>query len=77
MINILKEIKIILRTHGKGIKSFFSQDTVTSSVPTGLPENGDTITNLYYIANTFNNYLVSVVEITKKALNTHIKMFQI
>ena len=67
VINILKEIEIILRTHGKKFKYFISLKTVASSVPTVLsPENGDTITNPYDIANTFNNYFASVAEITKK-----------
>ena len=44
----------------KGIKSFISLKNVASSVP-------DTITNLYVIANTFNNYFASIAEITKKA----------
>ena len=57
--------------------SFFSRYGNIQRTNWTLPENGDTITNPYYIANTFNNYLASVVEITKKALNTHIKMFQI
>ena len=33
-------------------------------------DNGDTITNSYDIANTFNNYLASIAETTKK--NIHI-----
>ena len=51
----------------KKFKYFISLKTVASSVPTVLsPENGDTITNPYDIANTFNNYFASVAEITKK-----------
>ena len=38
--------------------------------------NGDAITNPYDIVNTFNNYLASIAETTKKALNIHIKIFQ-
>ena len=58
MINILKEIGIILRT---------SLKTVASSVPTVLSlDNGDTVTNPYDIANTFNNYFASTAETTKK-----------
>ena len=51
----------------KGIKSLISLKTKASSVPTVLSrENGDTITNPYDIANTFNNYFVSIAETTKK-----------
>ena len=40
----------------KGIKSLISLKTVASSVPTVLSlGNGDTITNPYDIANTFDN----------------------
>ena len=40
----------------KGIKSFISVKPVASSIPTVLSlDNGDTITNSYDIANTFNN----------------------
>ena len=68
MINILKEIGIILRTHGKESNLFISLKTVASSVPTVLSlGNGDTITNPYDIANTFNNYFASVAKTTKKA----------
>ena len=53
----------------KGIKSLFSQKTVAPSVPTVLSlDNGDTITNPYDIANTFNNYFASIVETTKKSI---------
>ena len=52
----------------KGIKSLISLKTKASSVPTVLSrENGDTITNPYDIANTFNNYFASIAETTKKA----------
>ena len=52
----------------KGIKSLFSLKTVASSITTVLSlDNGDTITNPYDIANTFNNYFVSIAETTKKA----------
>ena len=51
----------------KGIKSLISLKTVASNVPTVLSiDNGDTITNPYDIANTFNNYFASVAETTKK-----------
>ena len=53
----------------KGIKSFISLKTVASSVPTVLSlDNGDTITNPYDIANTFNNYFASIAETTKKSI---------
>ena len=38
----------------KGIRFLISLKTVVSSVPS--LDNGDTITNPYYIANPFNNY---------------------
>ena len=52
----------------KGIKSLISLKTVTSHVPIVLSlDNGDTITDPYDIANTFNNYFASIAETTKKA----------
>ena len=52
----------------KGIKSLISLKTVSSSVPIVLSlDNGDTITNPYDIANTFNNYFTFTAETTKKA----------
>ena len=51
----------------KEIKSLISLKTVASSIPTVLFfDNGDTITNPYDIANTFNNYFVSIAETTKR-----------
>ena len=51
----------------KVIKSLISLKTVASNVPTVLSlDNGDTITNPYDIANTFNNYFASVAKTTKK-----------
>ena len=53
----------------KGIKSLISLKTVASNVPTVLSlDNGDTITNPYDIANTFNNYFASIAETTKKSI---------
>ena len=50
------------------MKFLISLKTVPSSVPTILSfDNGDTITNSYDIANTFNNYFVSIAETTKKS----------
>ena len=52
----------------KGIKSLVSLKTVASCVPTILSlDNAVTITSLYDIANTFNNYFASIAETTKKA----------
>ena len=52
----------------KGIKSLIYLKIVAFSVPTVLYlDNGDTITNPYDIANTFNNYFASIAETTKKA----------
>ena len=46
--------------------SYFSTNC-TFSVPTVLSlDNGDTITNPYDIANTFNNYVASIAETKKK-----------
>ena len=51
----------------KGIKSPISLKAVESNVPTVLSlDNGDTVTNRYDIANTFNNYFASIAETTKK-----------
>ena len=62
----------------KGIKSLISLKTVASSVPAVLTlDNGDTITNPYDIADTFNNYFASIAKATKKTRNIHINIFQI
>ena len=54
----------------KGIKSLISLKTAASHVPTVLSlNNGDTILNHYDIANTFNNYFVSIAETTTKSIN--------
>ena len=51
------------------IKSLISLKNVASSIPTALSlDNGDTITNPYDIANTFNNYFASIAETTKKSI---------
>ena len=62
-----------IKNKWKGIKSLISPKTVASSVLTLLLSldnqryyNSDTITNLYDIAKTFNNYFASIVETTKK-----------
>ena len=49
---------------------------VVSSVPTVLYlDNGDTITNPYDIANTFNNYFASIAETTKRSIKCAHKHF--
>ena len=52
----------------KGIKSLTSLKTVAFHVPT-VPslDNGNTLTDLYNIGNTFNNYFASIAETMKKA----------
>ena len=57
----------------KGIKSLISLKTVASSIPTVFSR--DTITNPYDIANTFNNYFVSIAETTKKSIKYAHKTF--
>ena len=60
----------------KGIKSLISLKTVASSVPTVLSlDSGDTITNPYDTANTFNNYFASIAETTKKSIKYPHKHF--
>ena len=60
----------------KGIKSLISLKTVVFNVPTVLSlDNGDTITNSYDIANTFNNYFASIAETTKKSIKDSHKHF--
>ena len=60
----------------KGIKSLIFLKTVASSVPTVLSlDNGDTITNPYDIANTFNNYFASIAETIKKSIKYSHKHF--
>ena len=60
----------------KVTEALISIKTVASSVPTVLSlDNGDTITNPYDIANTFNNYFASIAETTKKH-KIYINIFQ-
>ena len=60
----------------KGIKSLISLNAVASSVPTVLSlDNGDTITNPYDIANTFNNSFAYIAETTKKSIKHSHKHF--
>ena len=54
---------------------YFSK-TVAFIIPTVLSlDNGDTITNLYDIANTFNNYFASIAETTKTSIKYSHKHF--
>ena len=58
------------------IKSLILLKTVASHVPTVFSfDNGDTITNPYDIANTFNNYFASIAETTKKGIKYSYKHF--
>ena len=67
MINILKKNWNNSKNTWKGIKSLISLKIVASSVPTILSlDNGDTITNPYDIADTFNNYFAFIAETAKK-----------
>ena len=76
MINILKNIGIIFKNTWKGIKYLISLKTKAYSVPTVLSrEDGDTITNPYDIANTFNNYFTSIAETTKRGIKYSHKHF--
>ena len=60
----------------KRIKSLISLKTIAPHVPTVLSlNNGDTITNPYDIANTFNNYFASIAEATEKSINYSHKHF--
>ena len=73
---------------GEGVKTWeswvnvlferpLSVKTVASSVPTVLSlDNGDTITNPYGIANSFNNYFTSIGETAIKTWNIGINIFQ-
>ena len=60
----------------KGIKSHILLKTVASHVPTVLfLDNGDTITNPYDIANTFNEYFASIAETAEKSIKYSHKHF--
>ena len=60
----------------KGIKQLISLKTVASNVPTVLSiDNGDSKTNPYDIANTFNNYFASIAQTTKKSIKYSLKYF--
>ena len=65
-----------IKNKWKGIKPFISLKTVASSMPTVFSlDNGDTITNPYDIANTFNNYFAPIAEATKKSIKYSHKQF--
>ena len=65
-----------IRNISKGIKSLISLKTLASHVPTVLSfDNGDTLTNPYDIANTFNNYFFSIAETTQKSIKYPHKHF--
>ena len=60
----------------KGIKSLISLKPVASSAPNVLClDSGDTITNPYDIANTFDNYFASIAETTKGSIKYSHKHF--
>ena len=60
----------------KVIKSLISLKPVASNVLIVLSlDNGDTITNPYDIANTFNNYFAAIAETTKKSIKYSHKHF--
>ena len=60
----------------KGIKLLISVKAVSSSVPTVLSiDNGDTITNLYDIANICYNDFTLIAEATKKSIKYSHKHF--
>ena len=65
-----------IKNKWKGIKSLIFLKTVASHVPTILSlDNGDTITNSYDIANTFNNYFASIAETIKRSITHSQKHF--
>ena len=69
MINIFKKNWNNIKNTWKGIKSLIFLKNLASNVPTVLSlDNGDTITNPYDIANTFNNYFACIAETTKKSI---------
>ena len=71
-----KKYRNLLSTLMKKSKQAYYDKSVASSVPTVLSlDNGDTITNPYDIANTFNNYFASIAETTKKSIKYSHKHF--
>ena len=60
----------------KRIKSLISLKFLASSAPTVLScDNGNSITNPYNIAHTFNNYFASIAETTKSKMKYSHKHF--
>ena len=58
------------------MKSLISLKTPASSLATALSlNNGDTITNPYDVANTFNSYFACIAETTKKSIKYSHKHF--
>ena len=55
-----KQVYWNIKNTWKGIKSLISLKTVAFSVPTVLSLDKDTTTNPYDIANTFNNYIITL-----------------
>ena len=55
-----KQVYWNIKNTWKGIKSLISLKTVAFSVPTVLSLDNDTTTNPYDIANTFNNYIITL-----------------
>ena len=66
IMNILKQIGIISRKHGNEPNFLFLLKAIASSALTILFDNGDTIINLFDIANTCNNYFASIAETVKR-----------
>ena len=66
MINIMKQIRIIIKTQERN-QIAVSLTTLVSSAPTDISlDNGDIITNSCDVADNFNNYLTSISETTRK-----------
>ena len=55
--------------------SYFSKSCSIQCTNCNVLDNGDTITNPYDIANTFNNYFASIAETTKKGIKYSHKHF--
>ena len=65
-----------IKSTWKGVKSLISLKTAAFSVPTVLSlDNGDTMTNHYDIANSFNNYFASITVTTRKNMKYSHKHF--
>ena len=62
-----------IKNKWKRIKSLISVKTF--SIPCASPDNGDSITNPYDIANTFNDYFASIAETLKKSIKYSHKHF--